>query len=57
MRLMLDLILWLIVIPCVVMAAKFWLSVARWLTRNKQTLGHRVQRVRSAFEEGMQADD
>jgi hypothetical protein len=52
-----DFILWMIVIPVLVFAVKFWFGVAKWLLRNKQTFGGRVQRVRAAFDEGMRREE
>jgi hypothetical protein len=39
----------LIFIPLLVTAARFWAGVARWLLRYGRTLGLRVQRARAAF--------
>ena len=52
-----DVLMWLIVIPMMVFAVKFWLGVIKWLNRNRQTLGQRVQRVRSAFVEGSRGEE
>lgn len=46
---MYDLIMWLIVIPMIVIAIKWWCGVGRFLLRNKRSLGAKVEKVRSAF--------
>lgn len=48
---MVNFILWLIVIPMIVYAFRFWWGVGKWTVRNKQTLGGRVERLREAFAE------
>jgi hypothetical protein len=53
----LDAMIWLVVIPSVIMAIRFWLKVAQWALRNKRTLGQRVQRVRSAFVEASRGEE
>jgi len=52
-----DFLMWMVVIPVLVFAFRFWLGVAKWFIRNKQTLGGRVQRVRAAFDEGMHEEE
>ena len=46
-----DLILFLLLIPLAFLAVKFWVGVVRWLLKHRETLGQRVQRVRSVFAE------
>jgi hypothetical protein len=46
-----DMMMWLVMIPVVVMAFKWWLDAGKWLTRHRKTLKGRVERVRSAFAE------
>jgi hypothetical protein len=54
---MFDVMMWLIVIPVIAYALRFWWGVAKWVIRNKKTLGGRVQRVRSAFDEGSRREE
>ena len=53
---MYNVIMWLIVIPMMVFAARFWVDVIKWLNRNRQTLGQ-AQRVREAFAEASRGEE
>jgi hypothetical protein len=46
-----NVIMWLIVIPTIIMAIKFWVRLATWGLNHKRDISRRVQRVRTAFAE------
>jgi hypothetical protein len=48
---MFDVLKWLVFVPMVIMAVKFWIRVTKWVVTNKQTLSQRFQRIRSALSE------
>jgi hypothetical protein len=48
---MYEVIAFLILIPMVIMAIRFWIKAAQWGIENKRSFGKRVQRVRSAFDD------
>jgi hypothetical protein len=52
-----NVIMWLVMIPMMVFAVQFWANAARWAIRNKRDIAGRVQRVRSAFVEGMRGEE
>jgi hypothetical protein len=46
---MFDVMMWLIVIPTVITAIKFWVRLGRWGLKSRRDIASRVQRVRSAY--------
>jgi hypothetical protein len=52
-----ELLFYVILIPTVVMAVKFWVKAVRWGIRNQRTLGLRVQRLRSAVVEASREEE
>ena len=41
--------MWMIAIPTIIMALKFWFRLLQWGLTNKRDLSRRVHRARTAF--------
>ena len=46
----------MILIPWIAVILRFWIGVAKWLFRLQQTLCGRIERMQSAFGEGLQSE-
>jgi hypothetical protein len=52
-----TLFMWLLMIPMLAFAIRFWWRVGRFVLKNQRTLAQRAERLRSALAEAGRAEE